>query len=621
MQTEFGLACAALAWLAHPSPSPDDLRRAQGVIDRLGALAQHNPLGITPLHQLLLAVQHDTQNRPEQAAHAYDRAADAAAAIGMLHWGGLCNGLAARHWLARGHPRAAAGYLFDAQQAWRKWGMPSQVRALQQAYPHWLGGASSSSKISTTGSSTMPGLGGSAGGSPAFDVVDFSAVVKMNQAISAELVLDKLLTSLLRLAMENAGATAGSLLLPVGTQLLLAARCDAANGAPETLRPYQTPVGLPQAALQYCASTQTPLRVDDMAQDPALGGQGFTGALLAIPLVAQQQLQGLIVLTHPQLPGAFQARHLTLLQLLSSQMAIALDHALLYQELEERVKARTETLAHTNQELSTALASVKAMQGELIRSGKLAALGSLVAGIAHELNTPLGNSLLFASTLEVKTQAFAKKMEENALSRADLRSYLDAASEASSMVVRGLTTAANLVTSFKQVAVDQTHDRLHAFNLKTVLQPLAATYGPTLRKSPFQLHMDIADDVVMTTYAGSLEQVVTNFINNALIHGFAGRTEGRMSLRAQRVGEDRLQLVFADDGNGIRADVLPRIFDPFFSTRFGEGGSGLGLHIVYNIVTMILDGSVSASSRPGEGCTFVVDIPLVVAEKHPISQA
>lgn len=628
LQTEFGLACAALAWLTHASPSPDDLRRAQGVVDRLGALAQHNPLGISPLYQLLLAAQHDTQNRPEQAAHAYDRAADAAAAIGMLHWSGLCNGLAARHWLARGHPRAAAGYLFDAQQAWRKWGMPSQVRALQQAYPHWLGRASPSSKISTAGSSTLPGLGGGTSGSPAFDVVDFSAVVKMNQAISAELVLDKLLASLLRLAMENAGATAGSLLLPVGAQLLLAARCEAANGsnasngstaangAPETLRPYQTPVGLPQAVLQYCASTQTPMRVDDMAQDPALGSQGFTGALLAIPLVAQQQLQGLIVLTHPQLPGAFQVRHLTLLQLLSSQMAIALDHALLYQELEERVQARTETLAHTNQELGTALASVKAMQGELIRSGKLAALGSLVAGIAHELNTPLGNSLLFASTLEVKTQAFAKKLEDNALSRTDLRSYLDAASEASAMVVRGLTTAANLVTSFKQVAVDQTHDRLHTFNLKTVLQPLATTYGPTLRKSPFQLHMDIADDVVMTTYAGSLEQVVTNFINNALIHAFAGRTEGRMTLRAQRVGEDRLQLIFADDGNGIPADVLPRIFDPFFSTRFGEGGSGLGLHIVYNIVTMILDGRVSASSRPGEGCMFVVDIPLVVAEKH-----
>lgn len=615
LQTEFGLACAALAWLQASPADADRLHRARGVIDRLGALAQHNPLGMAPLHQLLLAVLHDAENHPELAAPAYDRAADAAAAIGMLHWSGLCNGLAARHWLARGYQRAAAGYLLEAQQAWRKWGMLHKVRALQQAYPQWLGAASLTSKISATAGSTTPGIGIS--GSQPFDALDFSAVVKMGQAIAAELVLDKLLTSLLRLAMENAGAAAGSLLLSVDAQLLLAARGDAATGMPETLRPYQAPAGLPQAALQYCASTQTPLLVDDMAHDPALGVQGFTGALLVIPLVVKQHLQGLIVLTHPRLPSAFQSQHLTLLQLLSSQMAIALDHALLYQEMEQRVQARTETLEQTNQELGSALASVKAMQGELIRAGKLAALGSLVAGIAHELNTPLGNSLLYASTLEVKTLAFEKKLEENTLSRSELRSYLDAAREASTMVIRGLDTAANLVTSFKQLAVDQTHDGLYAFNLKTVLQPLAAAYGPALRKLPFQLHMDIADDVVMTTYAGSLEQVITHFINNALTHAFAGRTEGRMTLSARRAGDSRVQLIFADDGNGMAADVLPRIFDPFFSTRFGEGGSGLGLHIVYNIVTMILDGSVSASSQPGEGSTFVVDIPLVVAEKHP----
>lgn len=326
LQTEFGLAFAALAWLQRGNADTSDSTRADAIIQRLQQLEQHNPSGIAPLRLLLTARQQQQQGRLQSAAQSYDQAIDAAAAINMLHWLALSQRLAANYWQKHGHPRAASSYLLEAQHAWQQWGMPAGVKTLQQALPAGLQAATRG--IGSCSANSQPGSSASR-----IDQLDFAAVVKMNQAIAAELVLDKLLGSLLRLAMENAGAEAGSLLLPVDGQLMLAARCDAATAQPQTFTPFEQPSALPQAAMRYSSDTQMPLLIDDLQQDPAFGGAGLHGALLVIPLLLQQKLQGLICLTHRHLPGAFRPEHLTLLQLLSSQMAIALDNALLYQHL------------------------------------------------------------------------------------------------------------------------------------------------------------------------------------------------------------------------------------------------------------------------------------------------
>ncbi len=270
--------------------------------------------------------------------------------------------------------------------------------------------------------------------------------------------------------------------------------------------------------------------------------------------------------------------------------------AALNQELEARVEARTVEL--------------KLAHDELMRSEKLAALGALVAGVAHELNTPIGNAVTVASTLHDKTSEFGELAEAGTLKRSSLKGYLESARTASDLLLRSLNQARNLVASFKQVAVDQTSDQRRCFDLAEVVGEVLTTLSPTIRKTPYTVIVDIPDGIAMDSFPGPLGQVITNFVNNALLHAFDGRLAGTIILRASQPLEGEVRLSVSDDGNGIAEDHLRRIFDPFFTTKLGQGGSGLGLNIVYNIVTSILGGRVTVESRIGAGTTFVIKMPL-----------
>lgn len=265
-------------------------------------------------------------------------------------------------------------------------------------------------------------------------------------------------------------------------------------------------------------------------------------------------------------------------------------------ELEARVEERT--------------AELRRAQDELIRSEKLAALGALVAGVAHELNTPIGNSVTVASTLYERTQEFAGEVAAGALRRSALNAYLEAAGTASDLLLRSLGQARNLVASFKQVAVDQTSDQRRRFDLREVVGEVLTTLSPTIRKTPFTVTMDIPEGIVLDSYPGPLGQVVTNFVTNALVHAFEGRRQGSVVIRAAAPEDGQVAMSVQDDGIGIDQAHFRRIFDPFFTTKLGQGGSGLGLHIVYNIVTRILGGRITMDSRLGSGTTFMLTMPL-----------
>lgn len=607
LQTEFGLACAALAWLMRSQVSTSDTQRADQVIQRLTVLEQANSASFSPLRLLLTAVRQEREGVLHKAARTYDQAIDAATTIRMLHWMGLCNTLAARHWQARGHDRAAAGYTREAQQAWRDWGLTAK-----QFKAHTQAPSTHPRLTQTLAAPTTEGSGAY------IDQLDFAAVVKMNQAIAAELVLDKLLATLLRLAMENAGANAGSLLLQTEGQLLLAARCDATTAEPQTLSPYQATWTLPEAAVRYSAGTQLPLLISDLQQDMAFGASGLTGALLIIPLVLQQKLRGLICLSHSSLPGAFLPQHLVLLQLLSSQMATAIDNAQLYRqiltlnaELEARVATRTTDLQHANSELSNTLDTLKRAQDQLVQSEKLAALGALVAGVAHELNTPIGTSLTVATSLEFRAQEFAALLDKG-VRRSDLQSFVEDTRHGAEILTRNMARAGALVTGFKQVAVDQTSSQRRPFSLAALVSEIVLTLNPHIRKSGCTVTQDIDGTWQLDSYPGPLGQVVTNLLQNAIVHGFEdGQIAGTIALRAQSAGTGTVTLFVSDNGRGIQEVHLNRVFEPFFTTRLGQGGSGLGLHIVHNIVTGILGGRIEVTSAPEQGCTFSVTLPLV----------
>ena len=252
-------------------------------------------------------------------------------------------------------------------------------------------------------------------------------------------------------------------------------------------------------------------------------------------------------------------------------------------------------------------------QSELVSQQKLAALGALMAGVAHELNTPIGNSLLIASTMQARTAELEARMNGAGLRRSELAAYLDDSRTASQLVLRGLTSAADLVNSFKQVALDRTTEQRRAFNLLQVCSESVATMMNRIRAGKHDIELRIGAHIVLDSYPGPFGQVIANFINNALLHAFGGEggaRGGRMLLSAGTPAEGRVRIEFRDDGAGIAAEHLDRIFDPFFTTRLGQGGSGLGLSISHNIVTALLGGQVTVASSAQAGTCFTLDLPL-----------
>ncbi len=285
--------------------------------------------------------------------------------------------------------------------------------------------------------------------------------------------------------------------------------------------------------------------------------------------------------------------------------------------LESRVKERSAALERANADLSAALDTLRRTQHELLAAEKMASLGSLVAGIAHELNTPIGNSLLASTALGDRVHAFDALVAGGNLRRSELQRYLEEVRLASELISGSLRKAADLISSFKQIAVDQTNDQRRQFDLATAVHDTVATYMPRLRRSNCAVRVDIADGIKLDSYPGGLYQILNNLFNNALAHAFEQRASGTVTIRAAAAADDMVELVFADDGAGMTEEVLRHVFDPFFTTKMGQGGTGLGMNIVYNIVTGVLGGRIAIDSAPDAGTTVRITIPRVAPQRDP----
>jgi C4-dicarboxylate-specific signal transduction histidine kinase len=280
-------------------------------------------------------------------------------------------------------------------------------------------------------------------------------------------------------------------------------------------------------------------------------------------------------------------------------------------ELESRVRDRTEDLHRTNRDLQKSLDELQRAQEQLINAEKMAALGGLVAGVAHEINTPLGIGVTAASHLEQETRRLGLQLEDGSLTKEGLAAFRQLALESAQLILRNLMRADKLVRSFKQVAVDQSNEDRRKIDLAVYLQEILTSLAPALKKTPYRMQADCPEGLVFETYPGAIYQVVANLVMNSLLHGFHERPEGRIELEARREGNE-VVLDYRDDGRGMADDVRKRIFEPFFTTRRGEGGSGLGLHIVWNLATQRLGGSIACDSEPGKGTHFQLRVPAPV---------
>jgi signal transduction histidine kinase len=263
--------------------------------------------------------------------------------------------------------------------------------------------------------------------------------------------------------------------------------------------------------------------------------------------------------------------------------------------------------------LTLPLAALKSAHDEIQRSERLAALGALVAGVAHELNTPIGTCVTVASTLEHLSETF-ESASKTGITRSDLATFVESTRHASDLLMRNLNVAVELIGGFKQVAVDRTRAQRREFQLDNVVAETVLTMSPSFKRGKHEIQVDIPRGVVMTSYPGQLGQVLTNLINNAVVHGFENRDHGVIRITARLLSPDSIELVVEDNGAGIPEMNLRRIFDPFFTTRLGQGGSGLGLNIVYNLIHSVLSGSVEVQSNVGSGTRFVLILPRVAED-------
>lgn len=274
----------------------------------------------------------------------------------------------------------------------------------------------------------------------------------------------------------------------------------------------------------------------------------------------------------------------------------------LNERLEARVVQRTEDLARANEELRLAMR-------QLVQTEKLASLGSLVAGIAHELNTPLGNVLTVATTLRDRSEEFAATVAGGeGLRRSTINDYTGGCLEAARIVERNARRAAELIGNFKEVAVDQTSARRRRFDLRAVIDELLSTLQPTLRRTAHRIDVQVAPGIMLDSYPGPLEQILGNLIMNSLLHGFEHVAAGVIVIHAEG-GEDEVRLRYTDNGCGMSDEIAQQAFDPFFTTKLGKGGSGLGLYIAYNLTTAVLGGSIALRSETGEGVDFELVLP------------
>jgi signal transduction histidine kinase len=390
-------------------------------------------------------------------------------------------------------------------------------------------------------------------------------------------------------ALLSANTFAVYLVDPAGRQLERAFGVEAGQALPRNA----IPLDHPTAYTAQCLRERREVYIDQIPPErdsTVTPGTAASRSALYVPLLVGERALG-VMTAQAMHANAYGERERLIFRTLCAYGAIALDNALAYGQLQEA-------------------------QSQLVSQQKLAALGALMAGVAHELNTPIGNSLLIASTLEQKTNELEDAINGPGLRKSELLSFIDNTRKASALVMRGLHSAADLVSSFKQVAVDRTTEQRRIFNLHQVTHEVVATVMNRIRKDGHKIEFDVPELIMLDSYPGPFGQVVTNLINNALLHAFDGREGGQLRLLAATPVEDRVLISFSDNGGGIAQENLTRIFDPFFTTKLGQGGSGLGLSISYNIVTSLLGGQIAVDSSDA-GTTFTLDLPISAPHHDP----
>lgn len=370
----------------------------------------------------------------------------------------------------------------------------------------------------------------------------------------------------------------------------------------------------------------------ELTEDEKNTWEKQAGSVLVVPLNGKRSFLGGIAAINKIELDEFTRRDMELLMLFATQVTIAIENSLFFEEtiaeknrsdklanelekltedLEVIIEDRTTSLQVTNKELQKTITSLKDTQDQLIHSEKMASLGGLVAGISHEINTPIGISITSASHIDCELININKKLIDNSMKKSDLETFFKTCNTGITILNRNLKTASELIRSFKQVAVDQSSNEYRTFNLREYVDEVILSLHPKLKLTTIKVTNSISEKIIIHTSPGSISQILTNLIINSIIHAFpsGNKTPDKTIKISAKKTDSKISIDYSDNGDGMNKEQLNKLFDPFFTTKRGQGGSGLGMSIVYNLTTS-LEGSIEAESAPGKGLHLTVNIPL-----------
>ncbi|MBE9225097.1 AAA family ATPase [Phormidium sp. LEGE 05292] len=589
--------------------------RVQANQEKIQNWAHHAPMN--HLHKLYLieAERHRVLNQKIEAIEMYDKAITLAQENEYINEEALAYELAAKFYLSWGKETIAQAYMEKAHYSYQVWGAAAKVKDLEEKYPQLLAKKSVNKGTQTTLRQTT--IGTTTTSSNLRETLDLASVMKASQAISEEIVLSKLLERLMKIAIENAGAQKGFLILEKTGNWVIEAEGSVKEDEVSVLQ--SLPLSgdttkLASSIANYAIRTQENVILNNAAQEGQFTRDPYIAAtqlksVLCTPLLHQGKLTGILYLENNLTEGAFTTDRLELLKLLSAQIAISIENAQLYKNLQEFNQNLEQLVSDRTQELSEALAHLKAAQSKLVEAEKMASLGGLVAGVAHEINTPIGVGVTVASALAEHSTEFGTTYKSGKMKRSDFEEFLEIATQSSNVLLINLNQAAALIQSFKQVAVDRSSEERRTFRIRSYLDEILLQLKAKLKTCRPSIKIKGNDNITIDSYPGAFSQVVTNLLMNSLIHAYDGDACGEIVFDWMQEG-DRFIFEYSDDGKGIPKENLSKIFEPFFTTKRGNGGTGLGLHIVYNLVTQTLKGEILCQSEAGAGTKFIIKLPM-----------